>query len=373
MPRDLAGVACDRRRRIDWNLPDTAPKPVARTGPKLGFLTNGSFSQYAHGGAAQGHNEAVELFRIAEQLGYDRGWIRNRHFDNYVTSPLTVLAAASQRTRRIGLGTAIIPMGYEHPIRLAEDAATVDLLSGGRLELGIASGIASFDRIFHGDGGPPWPVAAHRRIVDFVEALRGRSYGTTATGDDIHLRPVSPGLGQRLWYGAASPDSAARAAGLGLDLVLSAIAPDNGMEFGAAQMTILDAHRAAWTRTDRAPRFSTARTFFPALNDRQRALYHAYRDLRLAEGPAASRPAGALTPPDRHKPGSDTSAAGLMSPVIIGDPAAIVDYLLSDAAVAAAGELMIFLPPGFDHRDNLELIETIALHVAPHLGWAPAT
>ena len=349
-------------------------EPQHGTPPRreLGFLTNGSFSQHAAGGAAQGHKEAVELFRIAEELGYDKGWIRNRHFDNFVASPLTVLAAASQHTTRIRLGTAIIPMGYEHPIRLAEDAATVDLLSDGRLELGIASGIPTFNSVFHGTAAAPWPEAAHQRITGFIAALRGASYGTTAAGDDLHLRPVSPGLGHRLWYGAASPESAARAAALGLDLVLSAIAPNTGLPFDRAQMSIVDAHRAGWTRKDRAPRFSAARTFFPALNDRQRALYRAYGDLRLTGGHNASRPPGALTPTERHVPGSAVSGAGLMSPVIVGDPAEVVDYLRGDAAVQAAGELMIFLPPGFTHRENIELLENIVLHVAPHLGWSRA-
>ncbi len=337
---------------------------------RLGFLTNGAFSEHDAGGAAQGHRDAVDLFRLGEQLGYDAGWIRNRHFDNYVSSPLTVLAAASAVTQHITLGTAIIPMGYEHPIRLAEDVSTLDLLSGGRVELGIAGGIPSFDAIFNGTDGPGWAKATPKKVVDFLDAIRGTSYGTTPQGDDLHLRPLSPGLADRIWYGAGTPDSARRAAGLGLDLVLSAIAPSLGLPFDAAQKAVVDAHRAAWTRTDRAPRFTTARTFFPALNGRQRALYQGYGDLRQSQGPAASRPKGALTPAEPA--GRANSTGGLMSPEIVGSPAEVIDYLLADVAVREAGELLIFLPPGFSHAENVELMENIATHVAPALGWRPA-
>src|ERR1700728_2367502 len=106
---------------------------------RLGFLNNVPFSEFAPGGMARGLKDGVELFKIAEELGYDSGWGRNRHFDNYLASPLTLLTAAAQKTERIQLGTAIIPVGYEDPIRLAEDAAVADLLSDQRIQLGIAT------------------------------------------------------------------------------------------------------------------------------------------------------------------------------------------------------------------------------------------
>ncbi len=87
---------------------------------RLGFLTN------AHRGAG----EAIETFHYAESVGFDTGWVRQRHFDNYLASPITLLAAISQRTERIRLGTGIVSIRYEDPIRFAEDASTADLLSG---------------------------------------------------------------------------------------------------------------------------------------------------------------------------------------------------------------------------------------------------
>src|ERR1700679_2055473 len=130
----------------------TTERPTKRL--QLGFLNNVPFSEFAPGGMARGLKNGVELFRIAEELGYDSGWVRNRHFDNYLASPLTLLTAAAQRTSNIRLGTAIIPVGYEDPIRLAEDAAVADLLSDQRIELGIATGFNRFPRIFGVDPDP---------------------------------------------------------------------------------------------------------------------------------------------------------------------------------------------------------------------------
>ncbi len=80
------------------------------------------------------------MIELGEQLGFDSAWVRHRHLQYGISSPVAVLAAATQRTRRIALGTAVIPLGWENPLRLAEDLATVDILSGGRLNPGVSVG-----------------------------------------------------------------------------------------------------------------------------------------------------------------------------------------------------------------------------------------
>ena len=104
---------------------------------KLGFLTIGLFDE-ADPGA--GHESTLQIIELGEQLGFDSAWLRHRHLQYGISSPIAVLAAASQRTSRIELGTAVIPLGWENPLRLAEDLATVDILSGGRLNPGISVG-----------------------------------------------------------------------------------------------------------------------------------------------------------------------------------------------------------------------------------------
>ncbi|WP_164066368.1 LLM class flavin-dependent oxidoreductase, partial [Serratia marcescens] len=80
------------------------------------------------------------LLEFGEKLGFDSGWVRQRHLEHGISSAGVFLAAATQRTSRIQLGTAVIQIGYESPYRLAEDLSTVDVLSRGRLNIGLSAG-----------------------------------------------------------------------------------------------------------------------------------------------------------------------------------------------------------------------------------------
>ncbi|MGD0558013.1 MAG: LLM class flavin-dependent oxidoreductase, partial [Streptosporangiaceae bacterium] len=104
---------------------------------RLGFLTIGLFDG---DNPRPGHEATLEVIELGERLGFDSAWVRHRHLQYGISSPVAVLAAASQRTSRIELGTAVIPLGWENPLRLAEDLATVDILSGGRLNPGVSTG-----------------------------------------------------------------------------------------------------------------------------------------------------------------------------------------------------------------------------------------
>ena len=103
---------------------------------KMGFLTIGRFDE---ADPRAGHLETLRTIEAAEELGFDSVWLRDRHLQHGISSPVAMLAAASMRTTRIELGTAVIPLGLENPFRLAEDLATVDLLSGGRINPGVSA------------------------------------------------------------------------------------------------------------------------------------------------------------------------------------------------------------------------------------------
>src|SRR5689334_399483 len=128
--------------RVDLQRPPTRLR--------LGFLTH----LHVGANAADSYRIGLDLFQAADALGYDSGWVAQHHFLNgggRLPSTLTFLAAAAQRTQRIQLGTAIVILPLEDPIRVAEDAAVVDALSGGRLQLGLGTGgdpltFAAFDR-----------------------------------------------------------------------------------------------------------------------------------------------------------------------------------------------------------------------------------
>ncbi len=348
---------------------------------RLGFLTNVPFSSDP-GGAARGLGEALELFELAESMGLDTGWVRQRHFDNYLASPLPMLAAVSQRTRRIRLGTAIISVRFEDPIRLAEDAATVDLLSEGRLELGFAGGIPTLEAIF-GPGALEHREETQDRLARFRAAIAGEPIPPRGSVDDAALpeffvRPQSPGLGDRLWYGAGSPASAARAGASGLNLLLSTLNTDPSSEsFEETQRDSILAHRSAWTETGRDPHVCVSRIFMPAVNARQREIYADFDRVRKTEGAAGPRPKGALEPgtflKSREGARNNTPANVQLCPIYHGDPDEVLAAAQSDVALALADELMIWQPPNFTFDESRELLENVVEHIAPALGWVPAT
>jgi alkanesulfonate monooxygenase SsuD/methylene tetrahydromethanopterin reductase-like flavin-dependent oxidoreductase (luciferase family) len=137
---------------------------------RLGFNTRVSFPT---GEAARGLREGIELFQAAEELGYQSGWAYQRHFDNYLSSPLPFFAAAGQHTSRITLGSAVIPARYQEPILLAEAAGTADLLIGGRLQLAFSSGTDVWDPVFGGVATDA-RTEGQRRLARFLSAVAGR-------------------------------------------------------------------------------------------------------------------------------------------------------------------------------------------------------
>src|SRR3954452_8880354 len=89
--------------------------------------------------------DAMNIFIAADELGFDVGWVAQHHFGHHggLPSPFVFLAALAERTRSIGIGTAIVSLSLENPIRVAEDAAVLEALYPGRLQLGIGTGFAS--------------------------------------------------------------------------------------------------------------------------------------------------------------------------------------------------------------------------------------
>lgn len=331
--------------------------------------------------AAAGLRDGIRLFERAEELGLDAGWVYQRHFDNYLSSPLTFLAAAGQYTERLRLGTAIIPIRNEDPLLLAEAAGTADLLVGERLELGIGKGQGGYDHLFGDRVRGEERARADRNLDSFLTAVRGErvgvvedSGGGVPAGTELRVRPHSPGLAGRIWYGAGSLETTTRTAERGLRLLLGTIvhAAGSGLRYDEYQRRQIDAYRADWTAlhgpaaAQGLPRVAVARSVLPATSAQLHDRYEQYDLDRQRFGPAASRPEGAL-------PIGGAAPAGLtVTPVLRGTPDEVIDLLRADAAVQAADELIVFLPPEFGLAENSRLLEDIVRHVGPALGWAPA-
>src|SRR5881409_2839869 len=119
---------------------------------------------------AREYRETLDLVRLAESVGFDSAWVSEHHgaSDGYLPSLLPMLAAFAASTERMQLGTGVVLAPFHDPIRLAEDAAVVDQLSGGRLILGLGLGWRDEEfRMFGQEVGE----RVHR-TVDAVEVLR---------------------------------------------------------------------------------------------------------------------------------------------------------------------------------------------------------
>ncbi|WP_041940584.1 MULTISPECIES: LLM class flavin-dependent oxidoreductase [Frankia] len=329
----------------------------------MSFLTPGN---YPDDDPRAGLEDTLRLFEFAERLGFDGAWIRQRHLEHGVSSAAVFLAAAGQRTRRIQLGTAVIPIGYESPFRLAEDLSLADVLSGGRLQVGLSAGTPPHaellaDLVFDGD----WRGfdLSYGRIARLRDNLLGGRLGDADTviqspgnGQRPRLQPHAPGLADRLWYGGGSLRSVRWTGENGLNLLSGNIVSGEGTDdFVTAQRTLIREYRRL-IGADRPARVALGRVVVP-FDSADRATRERYRVYAAARHERTLRPHG-----ERRT---------LFAPDLVGDAQRILDGLRADAAVGEVTELRVELPYEFDRRDYEQVLHDVAHTVAPALGWRP--
>ncbi|WP_410640381.1 LLM class flavin-dependent oxidoreductase [Amycolatopsis sp. lyj-346] len=323
---------------------------------KLGFLTIGLFDA---ADPRRGHESTLEIIERGERLGFDSAWVRHRHLQYGISSPVAVLAAASQRTSRIELGTAVIPLGWENPLRLAEDLATVDLLSGGRLNPGLSVGPPMrWDEVKHA----LYPDTADvedfsydrvRRLLGFVRGEPATGFSGTQ-GFEVfsdRVQPQAPGLGERLWYGGASLRSAEWAGKHAMNFLTSSVVKAEGesTDFAGIQLS----HIRTFREHHPAGRISQGLVVIPtdSATPEQRAKYEAYAEKRL---PRTAEPQG--------------PARMLFSPDFVGTSAEIAGRLHDHAAFREVDEVAFALPFTFEHEDYVQILTDIAERLGPLLG-----
>ncbi len=181
---------------------------------RIGFLTFGHWGRAVGSQtptAAVALRQTIELAEAAEDIGLDGAYVRVHHFAPQLASPFPLLAAIGARTSRIEIGTAVIDMRYENPLHMAEDAGAADLISGGRLQLGISRGspepaLRGYEAFGHvpREGESAADLAReHARIFRHVIQGAGVARSDPAmTGRSaaLALQPQSPGLAERIWW-----------------------------------------------------------------------------------------------------------------------------------------------------------------------------
>ncbi|MFF2750523.1 LLM class flavin-dependent oxidoreductase [Kitasatospora sp. NPDC058048] len=338
--------------------------PTPRPLRKLGFLTIGLFDE---ANPRRGHESTLDLITLGERLGFDSAWLRHRHLQYGISSPIAVLAAATQRTSRIQLGTAVTPLGWENPLRLAEDLATVDVLSGGRLNPGFSVGPPTHYEQVRGalypDTGEQEDFSP-RRAERLLALVRGEDASDFAGTEGIEVysrrvQPHSPGLASRLWYGAGSLRSARWAGEQGINLLTSSVvkpeSEEGPLDFASIQAAQIRAFRERHPDGERA-RVSHGLVVIPtdSATPEQRAKYRAYT---LARTPRTLAPQG--------------PARLLFAPDLVGTTEELVERLHAHAGYREVDEVAFALPFTFEHEDYVQILTDLATRLGPALGWRP--
>ena len=337
---------------------------------KIGFLSFGHWMDHPDSAARSGADsllQSIDLAVAAEELGVDGAYFRVHHFAQQLGSPVPLLAAVGSRTSRIEIGTGVVDMRYANPLGFAEDVAATDLISGGRVQLGIGRG--SPEQVIDGwryfgfapDEGKSEADMARATSETFLKVIEGVRFAQPNPNPMfpnppglLRVEPYSPGLRQRIWWGAGSDATARWAADLGMNLMSSTLKDDeSGEPFHVQQRKQIQAYRDQWAQQDHGfePRISVSRSIFAITNDLDRKYF-----LGSAE---RQDQIGSIGPGNRSVFGRSYA----------DEPDALIDQLREDEAIQVADTLLLTIPSQLGVDYNIHVLEAILTKVAPGLGW----
>src|SRR5450432_1016091 len=259
-------------------------------------------------------------------------------------------------------------MRYENPFYMVEDAGAADLISDGRLQLGISRG--SPEQVIEGwrhfgyappEGGTDADLGRRHAEV-FLRLLKGDGFARPNPRPMfpnppglLGLEPYSEGLRDRIWWGSASNATAAWAAKLGMNLQTSTLKFDEtGEPLHIQQAAQIHSFRAAWKEAGhaRTPRISVSRSIFPLLDDRDRRYF------------------GQGSREEEDKIGFlDENTRAIFGRSYAAEPEILNEQLRKDEAIAEADTLLLTIPNQLGVAYNAHVIEAILTTVAPALGW----
>lgn len=337
---------------------------------KIGFLSFGHWANrqgYMTRTASDTLLQSIDLAVACEEMGLDGAYFRVHHFAAQLGSPFPLLAAVGAKTKKIEIGTAVIDMRYENPLYMVEDAGAADLISEGRLQLGISRG--SPEQVIDGwryFGYEPAPGETdadmgRRKALELLDKLKGVGFATPNPFPMfpnppglLRLEPYSEGLRERIWWGAASNATAVWAAENGMNLQSSTLKFDeSGKPFHVQQAEQIRLYKEAWKKAGhkREPRVSVSRSIFAIVNDQDRYLFGQEADRTDKVG---------YIEQDRRAIFGRSYAA---------EPDQLIKELAADEAIKEADTLLLTIPNTLGVEYNAHVLSSILKYVAPGLGW----
>jgi len=337
---------------------------------KIGFLSFGHWGNhpsYDTKTAGDTLLQSIDLAVAAEEIGIDGAYFRVHHFANQLASPFPLLAAIGAKTKKIEIGTGVIDMRYENPLYMVEDAGAADLISGGRLQLGISRG--SPEQVIDGwryfgydlEDGQSDVDMGRRKGLEFFDLLRGEGFAQPNPNpmfpnppELLRIEPHSEGLRDRIWWGSASDATAVWAGETGMNLQSSTLKFDeSGKPFHIQQAEQIRLYKEAYKKAGhtRSPRVSVSRSIFAIVNDQDRYYF----------GHEADRTdkVGVLEGNQRAIFGRSYAA----------EPEQLIKELAQDEAIQEADTLLLTIPNTLGVDYNVHVLESILKYVAPELGW----
>jgi alkanesulfonate monooxygenase SsuD/methylene tetrahydromethanopterin reductase-like flavin-dependent oxidoreductase (luciferase family) len=323
------------------------------------------------GDQARNYHEALELFGRAERLGVEGLWVRQFHLRRPgpgtqsapaggLPSPFVFLAWLAARTSRLRLGTGAVTLPLESPLRVAEDAAVLDALSGGRVELGVANGGSApgLAELFRGTDAPAGRREAYQAVLArLADALGGARLDTAGA----RLNPPSPGLADRIWEATLTDQSGYDTGARGHGVLIGTTQTVPAEVTARAYYRGLERYRAE--HGPRAPRVGLATLIYPA-KDRETALREAGAGIeeKYEWGRSFLPPATTLA--------EKAASIGLH----YGTTEQIAGSIGAQPWFGYATQLMVqteLFYASYAHR--AEALEEFTREVAPALGWAGAS
>lgn len=336
---------------------------------KLGFLSFGHWANSSQSKVRSASDvllQSIDLAVESERIGLDGAYFRVHHFAQQLSSPFPLLAAIGAKTSRIEIGTGVIDMRYENPHYMVEDAGSADLISGGRLQLGVSRG--SPEQVIEGwrhfgyapKVGETDQDLGRAHVETFLQLLDGKGFAKPNPRPMfpnppglLRLEPHSASLRDRIWWGAASNATAEWAAQLGMNLQSSTLKFDeSGEPFHVQQANQIRAYREAWRQAGhtRTPRVSVSRSIFPITTSLDRMYF--------GEGTDSDK-FGYIEGPSR----------AIFGRSYADEPDKLVEQLRHDQAIAEADTLLLTIPNQLGVDYNVHILETLVKDVAPALGW----